>query len=149
MPPSGGASSCAETYNDAALSEIGQTFARELKWSGPLMLEFLYDNIAKEYILIEVNPKYWGSLQLAIAAGAHFGHAHVCSFFNIDFVDNQEKKYVRMLWPLDGDFDHIIQTRNFSAITDYTRKFSKITWGNNTISIIYKLIILFTKNLRK
>lgn len=147
-PPSGGASTCAETYYDAALSSIGKTFVNELDWNGPVMLEFLFDIRRKEYILIEVNPKYWGSLQLAIAAGAHFGQAHICSFFKMQFSDNLEKKYVRMVWPLDGDLSNILKTRNYFALLDYTKKNTQIIWGNNLLTVFYKIFNLIKAQLK-
>src|SRR5690606_11311412 len=41
------------------------------RWHGPAMVEFLDDGGA-EPALIEVNGRFWGSLQLAIDAGVDF-----------------------------------------------------------------------------
>jgi teichuronic acid biosynthesis glycosyltransferase TuaC len=41
------------------------------KWHGPVMVEFRDDGVS-EPCLIEVNGRFWGSLELAIAAGIDF-----------------------------------------------------------------------------
>lgn len=45
----------------------------QLRWHGPAMVEFRDDGEHAPY-LIEVNGRFWGSLQLAVAAGADFPH---------------------------------------------------------------------------
>jgi len=43
-----------------------------LEWTGVAMVEFKQDARTSRYYLMEVNPRFWGSLQLAIDAGADF-----------------------------------------------------------------------------
>jgi predicted ATP-grasp superfamily ATP-dependent carboligase len=70
-PATGGASTAAESIDDPALHAIGAKLLRELRWHGIAMVEFkrLRDG---RYVLMEINPKFWGSLDLAIAAGVDF-----------------------------------------------------------------------------
>lgn len=72
VPPSGGPSSLACTFYDPRLLECGGALLRELAWSGVAMVEFKLDDRDGEFKLIEINPKFWGSLGLAIAAGVDF-----------------------------------------------------------------------------
>ncbi|MEP6811496.1 MAG: ATP-grasp domain-containing protein [Actinomycetota bacterium] len=70
-PITGGASTAAESIDDPELRELGSRLLRELGWHGVAMAEFKYDP-ARGYTLMELNPKFWGSLDLAIAAGVDF-----------------------------------------------------------------------------
>ena len=48
-----------------------------LEWEGVAMVEFRYDQAANRSWLMEINGRFWGSLPLAIAAGADFPRAMV------------------------------------------------------------------------
>ncbi|MCK5602358.1 ATP-grasp domain-containing protein [Candidatus Pacearchaeota archaeon] len=43
-----------------------------LKWTGVAMVEFKYNKSTNEFVFIEINGRFWGSLPLSIAAGADF-----------------------------------------------------------------------------
>lgn len=43
---------------DEHLNEIALRIIRELKWRGPLELEFLQDEKSEQYYLIEINPRF-------------------------------------------------------------------------------------------
>jgi len=72
VPPSGGPSSMARSFTDPALEDAGKRVLGALDWSGVAMVEFKRETSSGRYVLIEVNPKFWGSLGLAIAAGVDF-----------------------------------------------------------------------------
>jgi len=44
--------------------------------TGVAMFEFIQNPASQKHILLEVNPRYWGSLALALAAGADFPFWH-------------------------------------------------------------------------
>jgi predicted ATP-grasp superfamily ATP-dependent carboligase len=72
VPPTGGPSAMAISYRDPALMELGQRFFSATRWHGVAMVEFKRARRDDAYYLMEVNPKFWGSLDLAIASGANF-----------------------------------------------------------------------------
>lgn len=72
LPVTGGASTAAESIDDPRLRELGLRLLRALGWHGLAMVEFKLDRRDGEYTLMEINPKLWGSLDLAIAAGVDF-----------------------------------------------------------------------------
>ncbi len=109
-PPGGGASSCAESFYDLKLKQYGIRLLDHLKWHGVAMVEFRYDERDQDYKLLEVNPKFWGSLDLALAAGVDF------PYFLCQIADGRELSYsetyqrgLRFHWPLSGDFQHCWQ----------------------------------------
>lgn len=71
-PPGGGVSVLSES---APLNEQLKASAEKLlmgaKWHGVAMVEFRVSSEGTGY-LMEVNPRFWGSLQLAIDSGADF-----------------------------------------------------------------------------
>ncbi len=70
--PTGSSSSLRRSIRlDARLREPAEKLLAKLKWHGPAMVEFKDDGIA-EPCLMEINGRFWGSLQLAIDAGVDF-----------------------------------------------------------------------------
>ena len=72
VPPTGGPSAMAMSHRDPKLLELGERFFSETAWHGVAMVEFKRSSLDGEYYFIEVNPKFWGSLDLSIAAGVDF-----------------------------------------------------------------------------
>jgi predicted ATP-grasp superfamily ATP-dependent carboligase len=71
-PESGGVSSCAESIYDKQLEEISKKFLKKINWTGPVMLEYIYDKKEKKYYFIEMNAKFWGSYDLSVLCGLNF-----------------------------------------------------------------------------
>jgi len=72
-PPSGGVSVCAESVvADPALVEQSAELLRAVGWQGVAMVEYKVDSVTGVPYLMEVNGRFWGSLQLAIDAGVDF-----------------------------------------------------------------------------
>jgi predicted ATP-grasp superfamily ATP-dependent carboligase/protein-tyrosine-phosphatase len=72
-PVAGGASSYRVSMPlSAELLDAARRFCRELRWTGPAMLEFKEDPATGRVVLMEVNGRLWGSLALAIQAGVDF-----------------------------------------------------------------------------
>ncbi len=72
-PPSGGVSVLSESVAlDSGLLQSSQRLLEALKWHGVAMVEFKRD--ARDGIpkLLEINGRFWGSLQLAVDAGIDF-----------------------------------------------------------------------------
>jgi predicted ATP-grasp superfamily ATP-dependent carboligase len=67
-PITGGPSTLCETVKDADLDAAAAAMAGALNWTGAAMVEFKKDD---RYRLMEVNPRFWGSLPLALAAGVN------------------------------------------------------------------------------
>jgi protein-tyrosine-phosphatase/predicted ATP-grasp superfamily ATP-dependent carboligase len=60
-----------ETVDPALLGSV-EPLAAATRLDGVAMFEFRVDRRSRRHILLEVNPRFWGSLPLAVAAGADF-----------------------------------------------------------------------------
>jgi predicted ATP-grasp superfamily ATP-dependent carboligase len=72
-PPTGGVSVCAESIAaDVATVAQSRALVQALDWHGPAMVEYKQDRVTGTRYLMEINARFWGSLQLAIDAGVDF-----------------------------------------------------------------------------
>jgi len=72
VDPLGGPSAIACSNVEPKLYELGKRFITYTKWTGVIMVEFKKDEERGELYLIEVNPKFWGSLDLSVSSGIDF-----------------------------------------------------------------------------
>ena len=108
-PISGGASTCAMSVYNEELKRLGLALLRQLHWHGVAMVEFKKDSRDGKFKLMEINPKFWGSLDLSIAAGIDFPVFLVNMAFEGDitpiFHYDIDMKY---RWPFPDDTLHIL-----------------------------------------
>ena len=71
-PISGGPSTLRESVLHPQVLELGLSLLKALDWFGVAMVEFKMDPRDNTPKLMEVNPRFWGSLQLAIFSGVDF-----------------------------------------------------------------------------
>ena len=73
VPLTGGGSSFRKSVAlTGPLLEAAKSLISELHWHGVAMVEFKYDPGTGANYLMEINGRFWGSLPLAVAAGADF-----------------------------------------------------------------------------
>lgn len=71
-PPSGGASTLRVSARIPEIEEAAHRLLRSAQWSGIAMVEFKKDVRDGAFKLMEVNPRFWGSLELAVRSGVNF-----------------------------------------------------------------------------
>lgn len=107
-PPSGGVSVLRESEPlDDRLLASSVALLREFDWSGVAMVEYKLSERSGVPYLMEVNGRFWGSLQLAIDAGVDFPVllASVARGQLPAEVTHYRHARSRWLW---GDVDHLI-----------------------------------------
>ena len=123
-PESGGVSSCAESIHDPKLDEISKNFLRSIKWTGPVMLEYIYDPEKKKYFFIEMNAKFWGSYDLSVAAGLNFARIPFDMAHKKKVISKKYAKGVRFQWVLPEDTLRIKTSKNKKkAIEEWKKDF--------------------------
>jgi predicted ATP-grasp superfamily ATP-dependent carboligase len=108
-PPSGGVSVLCESISlDAHAADYADRLLRTLNWHGVAMVEFKRTHDDGSLRLMEINGRFWGSLQLAIDSGADFPVllARIAAGETLDLVTNY-RIGVRSRWFL-GDLDSLM-----------------------------------------
>jgi len=71
-PVSGGPSTDRRSILAPELLDMSLELVRKLKWCGIAMVEWKLDPRDNRPKLMEINPRFWGSLELAVRAGVNF-----------------------------------------------------------------------------
>ena len=71
-PLTGGPSTYCESLRHEAVEEYGRRLLKALGWRGLAMVEFKMDARTNTPMLMEINPRPWGSMALPIRAGTDF-----------------------------------------------------------------------------
>ena len=103
FPEKGGVSTyCKLTHNEKII-KISEKIIRKLKWSGLIMIEFLYDTNSNKYKLIEINPRIWGSIMLSEYSNHQLLNSYVRLVNNKDLEKNQikDKSFLRWIFPYE------------------------------------------------
>lgn len=110
-PKTGGPSTFAESVYDSRLRELGLRILDNLNWHGVAMVEFKNDVKNGDFILMEINPKFWGSLDLAIASDVNFPYL-ICEMAMHKNMpqDFEYETGVRFRWLMPGDIFHLIKS---------------------------------------
>jgi predicted ATP-grasp superfamily ATP-dependent carboligase len=123
VPPSGGPSSAAESIYSPDLFALGSRILDALSWHGVAMVEFRKDANTGEFKLMEINPKFWGSLDLAIASGINFPYlaASLVTMKDVK-VPTTYKLGLRYCWPIPDDALHLLARPEavLSVVRDWT-----------------------------
>ena len=119
-PPSGGVSVCCESIAaPTGLLAQSASLLEALDWQGVAMIEYKHDLRSDRNYLMEINPRFWGSLQLAIDAGVDFPWylAQLALGHQLTPV-HRWRIGVRSRWYL-GEIDHLVaRLRHSSADLD-------------------------------
>lgn len=107
-PVTGGASVCAESFSDGELFRYGKKLLDHLKWDGVAMVEFKKDNKDGKYKLMEINPKFWGSLELAIESGVNFPSMLADRARGKEVEESNRFNQVTFHWIINGELFHFL-----------------------------------------
>jgi biotin carboxylase len=120
-PPTGGVSVLSESIEpDSELSRQSERLLADLAWTGVAMVEFRRTPDGRP-VLMEVNPRLWGSLQLAIHSGVDFPSLMIALRRGEPIPAVEARTGVRMRWLL-GDIDHLYISLRRSEVRKITGK---------------------------
>jgi len=109
-PITGGSGTCLISIYDNKLKYYGKKLLDELGWNGVALVEFKKKN--NDYILMEINPKFWASIDLAIKAGVNFP-VELCNLSNDTLHSSLNTSYKNNLkynFPLSRELKHILKS---------------------------------------
>lgn len=109
-PPAGGVSVFRESIElPKPMTDYAVRLLERVKWHGVAMVEFKVDRQSKVPMLMEINGRFWGSLQLAIDAGLNFPYLLYQAMNGRPVVvpNNAYRIGTKSRWLL-GDLDHLL-----------------------------------------
>lgn len=125
VPYTGGPSSLRESIKAPDIEQHALKLLSKLNWHGVAMVEFKLDSRDNTFKLIEVNPRFWGSLQLAIVSGVDFPYLLYKMVVDGDVEPVFEYKVgVKCRWLVPGDIMHLISV--FRGGPDFIARPSRI-----------------------
>jgi len=71
-PAFGGQATCRISISNKTAEDNFQKLMEHLKWHGVCQADFVVDKITNTPHLIDINPRFWGSLAQSIASGVGF-----------------------------------------------------------------------------
>lgn len=115
-PPAGGVSVYCESIGiDGGLLERARALVDCFGWNGVAMVECKVDAATGEPVLMEINGRFWGSLQLAVDAGVDFPRLLLeCALGGMPAPVTDYRVGVRNRW-FWGDADHLFARLRHSA----------------------------------
>lgn len=110
---------------DPILQGYSDQLLQSAKWTGVAMIEFRVTPEGKPF-LMEINPRFWGSLQLSVDSGADFPSMLVDLYVGKQISPKSYRVGQRLRWYL-GDLDRTIMVLKDPNLT----KCQKIesVWG--------------------
>ena len=130
-PPSGGVSVYRESIlPDPALVDRSRALLDHFGWQGVAMVEYKIDRTTGTPYLMEINGRFWGSLQLAIDAGVDFPRLLLSAAAGehpAPVLDYHARIRSRWWW---GDVEHLVarlRSSNHAIPPDANGKFRAVT----------------------
>jgi predicted ATP-grasp superfamily ATP-dependent carboligase len=118
-PSTGGASTLRESAHAPEIEEQSRRLLESEGFVGPAMVEWKVDHRDGRPKLLEVNPRFWGSLALAIRAGVDFPWLLLEGAPLTLSLSKGERAYqagVRARWFLPGDFMHFAERGDWRGL---------------------------------
>lgn len=108
-PPAGGVSVYRESIAvDKSLLERSRLLLEKFGWRGVAMIEYKLDEATGTPYIMEINGRFWGSLQLAIDSGVDFPSLLLARAFGTRLFGPEKYKLgVRSRWEWGG-VDHLL-----------------------------------------
>jgi predicted ATP-grasp superfamily ATP-dependent carboligase len=108
FPVNGGPSTLRESTDDSEIKQYAAAIIGALGWSGVGMVEFKRDPRDGKAKLMEVNPRFWGSLHLCYVSGVNFPYLLYEWCMGREVKQPLYRTGVRCRWLLPGDVAHFL-----------------------------------------
>lgn len=150
-PLTGGPSTLRESTDDREIKQFASAIINKLRWSGVAMVEFKRDPRDNKAKLMEVNPRFWGSLHLSYVSGVNFPQLLYDWSMGREIKQPSYRTGVRCRWLLPGDTAHFLanlrrfrMTPSFFRLRDdYYDDFMRGDLNGNLASVYCWLLSVF------
>lgn len=128
-PPTGGAGIVLEEIHDEKILNYSVKIIKEISYTGWGLAEYKYCPKRKDFVFMEINAKFWSSLQFALINEPQFAKL----LFGIS-LNKQNCKRIMFL-------DQLVQSSFLNVLKGLVYIFSsKLTWQSNVSYLFYDRI---------
>lgn len=128
-PVNGGPSTLRESTDNPLVKEYSRKLLEKLNWDGVAMVEFKMDVRDNTPKLMEINPRFWGSLQLAQVSGINFPYLLYLFSQKLPVPEQSYKTNIRCRWVIPGDIFHFLTNpKRFKIQPSFFNFFDKDTY---------------------
>jgi len=119
------------------------------------MVEFKEDPRTSELVLMEINPRMWGTIGLAIFSGADFTDAIVKVFvenLNPNNIDKSYKSGYYFRWVFPGDIMSILLSKNLTVgqkFRELFRRYDNVTYQTIERGDMRPILAMFMYSVAK
>ena len=131
-PITGGPSTYRISVRHPEMEKIAKKLLDHVSWHGLAMVEFKLDDRNNKPVLLEVNPRFWGSVYQAIAAGVDF------PYLLYEMAINGDVKPV---------FNYKVGVKTRFWLKDYLSLSSSLMKSNDRFQILKEFFKLYEKEL--
>ena len=105
FPVSGGPSTDRIGIRNEELVNRSVKLLSKINWVGVAMVEWKYDKPSRQVMLLEINPRFWGSLELAVRSGIDFPYLYFVAAQDIQPPQTKDDYSIdiRCRWLIPGD----------------------------------------------
>ena len=131
--------------------EITERLMGALGWHGVAQVEFKFDTKTGEYKLIEINPKFWGTLALSVEAGIDFPFMAYCIAVGDEVAERFSfKENCIYRWVIPNELLHVLRSENRKdAFKKYILDFFKSANYNIDLKDPLPILSLFLKTMSR
>jgi predicted ATP-grasp superfamily ATP-dependent carboligase len=131
-PVNGGGGVVNQTTDEPDLMKMAERLTKSLNWNGVTQVEFKIDSRNDSPKLMEANAKFWGTLELSIAAGICFPDLLCQLALDQDFEETFEyQKNLMFIWINAGFFSNFLQSDSLIHSLKTSRNFIKQKYETN------------------
>lgn len=125
FPLTGGPSTNRKSIHHPKALEWSITLLKKLGWRGVAMVEWKEDLQTGKLKLLEINPRFWGSLELAIRSGVDFPalYAQLCqgerASSDQSFSTQGYREGIRCRWLIPGDLLRFLKDPHREGLKEF------------------------------
>lgn len=153
FPVNGGPSTLRESTHQENIKRWAAQLVQELQWTGVAMVEFKTDPKDGVPKLMEINPRFWGSMDLAEVSGVHFPYLLYEMAMGKNISQPVYPSGIQCRWLFPGDIAHFIANpKRFKLQPSFFRffdknlyydDFKKADWQGNLAAIVCTFLSIF------
>jgi len=157
FPENGGVTVYSKSGGNKEILDIGAELLDSLNWNGVAMIEFMQDSTTKDWKIIELNPRLWGSVLLSA-----FNHSKMLEAYVSNSLENEippqapgkalKNRFIRWWFPFEllSFFRGKLSWRDLFNLNLKNTCYINFTYASTFSSISYLLYFTFNvKSLKR